>query len=60
MTNTPVGRRDNLVEVGGALVWEFARGWTLRPEILFILDDSSVEGFNYSSTEIWINVRKSF
>jgi tetratricopeptide (TPR) repeat protein len=53
-------RKDNLYEFGGGLVWEFARTWTLRPQILYIRDQSNAVGFNYSSTEIWINVRKGF
>ncbi|HET9042835.1 MAG TPA: tetratricopeptide repeat protein [Burkholderiales bacterium] len=53
-------RKDNLYEFGGGLVWEFARGWTFRPEILYIRDESNSVGFNYSSTEYWLNVRKAF
>jgi hypothetical protein len=53
-------RSDNLYEVGVGLVWEFARGWTLRPELLYIRDQSNSVGFNYSATETWINVRKDF
>jgi len=53
-------RKDNLYEVGAGLVWEFARGWTLRPEILYIRDQSNATAFNYSSTEAWLNVRTDF
>ncbi|MGY1530044.1 hypothetical protein [Luteimonas sp. A649] len=53
-------RKDNLYEVGAGLVWEFAPSWSLRPELLFIRDQSSSVGFNYSSTEYWLNVRKGF
>ena len=53
-------RKDNLYEVGAGLVWEFAPGWTLRPEILYIRDQSNATAFNYSSTEAWINVRTDF
>lgn len=53
-------RRDNLYEVGAYLVWEFVPTWTLRPEILWIRDQSNSIGANYSSTEVWINVRKAF
>ncbi|HZX76204.1 tetratricopeptide repeat protein [Lysobacter sp.] len=53
-------RKDNLYEGGVGLVWEFAPGWSLRPELLYIRDQSNVVGFNYSSTEAWINVRKGF
>ena len=53
-------RKDNLYEVGAYLVWEFASSWTLRPEILWIRDQSNSVGFNYSSTEFWLNIRKGF
>jgi hypothetical protein len=42
------------------VVWEFARNWTLRPEILYIRDQSNAIAFNYSSTEVWLNVRYGF
>lgn len=53
-------RRDNLYEVGAYLVWEFAPKWTLCPEILWLRDQSNAVGFNYSSTEVQVNVRKAF
>jgi tetratricopeptide (TPR) repeat protein len=56
----PLRRRDDLYEIGAWLAWEFAPTWTLRPELLWIRDQSNVVGFNYSSTEVWINVRKAF
>jgi tetratricopeptide (TPR) repeat protein len=55
-----LARTDNLYEVGGGLVWTFARAWSLRPEILWILDDSNTFANNYGSTEFWVNVRRSF
>ena len=53
-------RKDNLYEVGAYLVWEFVPTWTLRPELLWIRDQSNSIGFNYSSTEFWLNIRKAF
>ena len=53
-------RTDNLYEAGGGLSWAFARSWSLNPEILFIRDQSNILSHNYSSTEIWLNVRKDF
>jgi hypothetical protein len=34
--------------------------WSLRPEILYTSDDSNAAGWSYSSTEVWINIRKAF
>lgn len=53
-------RRDNLYEVGGGLTWEFAPTWTINPEFLYIRDESNFLSPNYSSTEIWITLRKDF
>ncbi|RDI99381.1 hypothetical protein DVT68_00510 [Dyella solisilvae] len=56
-----IQRNDNLYEVGAYLTWKFAPSWTLRPQLLWIHDQSNADiGFNYSSTEFFINVRKSF
>jgi hypothetical protein len=46
--------------VGGGLTWEFAPTWTLNPEVLYIRDESNFLSPNYSSTEIWITLRKDF
>ena len=53
-------RNDNLYEVGGGLTWQFAPTWSLNPEILYIRDQSNILANNYSSTEIWITLRKDF
>jgi hypothetical protein len=53
-------RSDNLYAAGGHLVWKFAPTWSLRPELLWIRDQSNAIPHNYSSTEIWLNVRKDF
>jgi tetratricopeptide (TPR) repeat protein len=53
-------RNDNLYEVGGGLTWQFMPTWSLNPEILYIRDQSNILTNNYSSTEIWITLRKDF
>jgi tetratricopeptide (TPR) repeat protein len=53
-------RNDNLYEVGGGLIWDFADGWSLNPEVLYIRDQSNVVSQNYSSIEVWMMVRKDF
>lgn len=50
----------HLYEVGAYLVWEFVPTWTLRPELIWLRDRSNSIPLNYSSTEVWINVRKAF
>ncbi len=53
-------RNDDLYEIGGGLTWQFAPKWSLNPEILYIRDRSNVLAVNYSSTEIWITLRRDF
>jgi len=59
-TLTLYTRSDDLYELSGGLTWEFARGWSLRPEVVYLRDDSNTVWGNYSSTEVWTTVRKSF
>ncbi|NGP53142.1 hypothetical protein [Thioalkalivibrio sp. XN8] len=62
-TEAPVGaktRADDLFEFGGGLVYRLGGGWTVRPEILYIRDESNTLWGNYSSTELWVAVRRVF
>ena len=53
-------RNDNLYEFGTQLIWQFEESWTLRPELLYIRDRSNAVLFNYSSIEVWVNLRRDF
>ena len=53
-------RNDNLYEAGGGLAWQFSPGWSLNPEVLYVRDQSNILAANYSSTEIWITLRRDF
>jgi hypothetical protein len=55
-----VQRSDDLVYVGGGLVWTFAPGWTLRPTFEYDWENSNIPALAYSKTEVWVTVRKSF
>lgn len=56
-----IGRRkDNLWEVGGGITREFRSGWSLNPEVLWRRDESNLVAANYSSTEVFVTVRKDF
>ena len=50
----------DIYELGGGLTYAFAPGWSLRPEVLYIRDEGDTELSDYSATEIWMMVRKSF
>jgi hypothetical protein len=53
-------RTDDLVYVGGGLVWGFAPGWSLRPTFEYDWEGSNIPALEYSKTEFWLTVRKSF
>jgi hypothetical protein len=53
-------RADDLYELGGGIVHRFAEGWTLRPEIVYVRDESNEASATYSSTEVWVTVRRAF
>ena len=50
----------DIYELGGGLSYEFAPGWSLRPEVLYIRDEGDTEFSDYSATEFWLVVRASF
>ena len=53
-------RADDLYEVGAGLTWEFAENWSFNPQVLYIEDNSNILTVNYSSTEVWLNLRYDF
>ena len=56
----PFARSDELYEIVGGMSWTFAPDWTLRPEVVWLRDQSDVAAQNYSSIEGWLSVRRSF
>ena len=58
--NLLLKRNDDLWNFGGGLVWSFASGWSLRPTFEYNWEDSNIDELAYSSTELWLTVRKSF
>jgi len=55
-----VTRNDDLWNFGGGVVWRFAPGWSLRPTFEYNWEESNIPALAYSSTELWVTVRKSF
>lgn len=50
----------DIYELGGGLTYEFAPGWSLRPEVLYIRDEGDTDFSDYSATEFWLMVRAYF
>jgi hypothetical protein len=40
--------------------WTFAPGWSLRPQLIYIKNDSNIALFEYERTDLSINLRKDF
>jgi hypothetical protein len=53
-------RNDDLWNFGGGVAWAFADGWALQPTFEYNWEDSNIPELAYSSTELWVTVRKSF
>jgi tetratricopeptide (TPR) repeat protein len=53
-------RTDNEYELGGGVVWDLQRGWSLRPQFLYTREASNVPINDYHSTELRITVRKNY
>jgi tetratricopeptide (TPR) repeat protein len=53
-------RNDDLWNFGGGVMWRFAPGWSLRPTFEYNWEESNIPALAYSSTELWVTVRKSF
>ena len=53
-------RTDDIYEVGTGLTWQFAKSWSLNPEVLYVREHSNILAANYSSTETMVNLRLDF
>jgi tetratricopeptide (TPR) repeat protein len=53
-------RRDTLYDVAMGITWTLAPGWSLRPQLVYIKNDSNLAIFEYEKTDVSINVRKDF
>ncbi|MGH8669655.1 MAG: tetratricopeptide repeat protein [Burkholderiales bacterium] len=53
-------RKDTLYDMVAGITWTFAPGWSLRPQLIYLKNDSNLAIFEYEKTEISINLRKDF
>ena len=50
-------REDTLYDVTLGLSWGFAKGWTLRPQVLYMKNRSNLPLFEYDRTDVSLNLR---
>jgi tetratricopeptide (TPR) repeat protein len=58
-TVSEFSRTDNEYELGGGVVWDLKRGWSLRPDFLYTRQASNVPINDYHATELRVNLRKN-
>ena len=55
-----ITRQDTLSDAVAGLSWTFAKGWSLRPQLFYVNNDSNIPLFEYDRTEVSLNLRKDF
>ena len=53
-------RVDNLYDVTAGVTWSFAKGWSLRPQLVYYKNKSNLTLFEYDRTDASINLRADF
>jgi tetratricopeptide (TPR) repeat protein len=53
-----ITREDTLADAVAGVSWTFAKGWSLRPQIFYVKNESNIPLFEYDRTEVSINLRK--
>lgn len=53
-------REDTLYDVAAGVSWAIAKGWSLRPQILYFKNNSNAPLFEYDRTDVSLNLRKDF
>ncbi len=55
-----VNRSDKLYDLSLGVSWAFAHAWSLRPQVVYVRNDSNVLFNKYSGTDFSLNLRRSF
>lgn len=55
-----VNRTDNLYDLSAGVSWAFSPAWSLRPQVVYVRNDSNVLFNKYSSADYSLNLRRSF
>ncbi|MEO8716706.1 MAG: tetratricopeptide repeat protein [Burkholderiales bacterium] len=52
-----VRRADKLYDVTAGVSWSFAKGWSLRPQVLYMKNQSNLPLYEYDRTDVSLNLR---
>jgi len=53
-------RVDSLYDLTAGMTWSFAKGWSLRPQVVYYRNKSNLPLFEYDRTDASINLRLDF
>jgi tetratricopeptide (TPR) repeat protein len=53
-------RVDTLYDVTAGVTWSFAKGWSLRPQVVYYKNRSNIALFEYDRTDVSLNLRMDF
>jgi hypothetical protein len=53
-------RVDTLYDVTAGMAWSFAKGWSLRPQVVYYKNKSNISLFQYDKTDVSLNLRVDF
>jgi hypothetical protein len=53
-------REDRLYDVTTGLTWSIAKGWSLRPQLVYYKNHSNIALFEYDRTDVSLNLRADF
>jgi len=51
---------DSLYDLTAGMTWSFAKGWSLRPQVVYYRNKSNLPLFEYDRTDASINLRLDF
>lgn len=55
-----VKRRDDMHEASLGLNWQFAKGWSLKPQISWLRSDSNLALYDYDRSDASLRLRYDF
>jgi hypothetical protein len=53
-------REDHLYDATAGIAWTFAKGWSLRPQVVYYKNKSNLALYEYDRTDTSINLRVDF
>ncbi len=52
-----IRREDTLYDITLGVTWNFTKGWSLRPQVMYMKNESNLPLFEYDRTDVSLNLR---